>query len=418
MDGTLLTLRLGAALAVGLIIGLERGWTDRDRPEGGRAAGLRTFAIAGFGGGVAAVLVPDLGPGPLLLFLFGVGAYMLAAYLREREGSLGLTTEVAMLVTVLLGAAAGAGHILAGIGGAVVVALLLREKARLHGWLKRFTPAEIAAALQFLLIAVVVPPLLPDRTLDPWQAINPARIWWLVVLVAGLSFAGYAAVRIAGPRVGILLTGLLGGLASSTALTLVFARQARAAPQAAPALAAGIVAAWAVMVVRIGVLVLALYPPLFLALATSLAGAAAVAIGLGLWLWRASADRSGEAPALGNPLDLWSALKIVALIVVVLLLSKLLDATLGVAGLYLLAAVSGLADVDAITLSAARMAQGGLEVATGAAVVLIAAGVNTLVKAGLAVGLGGRAMALRILPATAAMLAAGAAGMLWPVTLP
>ena len=416
MDETLLALHLGAALAVGLIIGLERGWTDRDRPEGRRAAGLRTFAITGFGGGIAAVLAPDLGPGPLLLFLLGIGAYMLAAYLRDSQGSLGLTTEVATLVTVLLGAAAGTGHHLAGIGGAVVVALLLREKARLHGWLDRFTPAETAAALQFLLIAVVVPPLLPDRTLDPWQAINPAKIWWLVVLVAGLSFAGYAAVRIAGPRVGTLLTGLLGGLVSSTALTLVFARQARAAPQAAPALAAGIVAAWAVMVVRIGVLVLVLYPPLFLTLAVSLAGAAAVAIGLGLWLWRAAADRSGEAPPLGNPLDLWSALKIVALIVVVLLLSKLLDATLGVAGLYLLAAVSGLADVDAITLSAARMAEGGLETAAGAAVVLIAAGVNTLVKAGLAVGLGGRAMALRILPATAAMLAAGAAGMLWPLT--
>ncbi|MGK9232733.1 DUF4010 domain-containing protein [Inquilinus limosus] len=410
MDDLTVAIRLGAALAVGLIIGLERGWTDRDRPEGRRAAGLRTFAITGFGGGLAAFLAPDLGSGPLLLFLAGIGAYMLAAYWRE-QGSLGLTTEVAMLVTALLGAAAGIGHDLAGVGGAVVVALLLREKARLHGWLERFTPAETAAALQFLLIAVVVPPFLPDRTLDPWGAVNPARIWWLVVLVAGLSFAGYAAVRIAGPRVGTLLTGLLGGLASSTALTLVFARQARAAPQAAPALAAGIVAAWAVMVIRIGVLVLVLHPPLALALAASLVGAAAVAVGFGLWLWRAASERTSEAPPLGNPLDLWSALKIVALIVAVLVLSKLLDEYLGVAGLYLLAAVSGLADVDAITLSAARLTQGGLDVAAGAAVVLIAAGVNTLVKAGLAVVLGGRAMALRILPATAAMLAAGIAGM-------
>lgn len=412
MDETLPALRLAAALAVGLIIGLERGWTDRDRPEGRRAAGLRTFTIAGFGGGIAAFLAPDLGPGPLLLLLAGIGAYMLAAYLRE-EGSLGLTTEVAMLVTILLGAAAGAGHVLVGAGGAVVVALLLREKDRLHGWLERFTPAETAAALQFLLIAVVVPPFLPDRTLDPWQAINPAKIWWLVVLVAGLSFAGYAAVRIAGPRVGTLLTGLLGGLVSSTALTLVFARQAQAAPQAAPALAAGIVAAWAVMVVRVAVLVLVLHPPLAIALAAPLAGAAVVAIGSGLWLWRAAADRTSEAPPLGNPLELWSALKIVALITAVLLLSKALDATLGVAGLYLLAAISGLADVDAITLSAARLTQGGLDLTAGATVVLIAAGVNTLVKAGLAVVLGGRAMALRILPATVAMLAAGAAGFVF-----
>lgn len=410
MDETGPALRLGAALAVGLIIGLERGWTDRDLPEGQRAAGLRTFAITGFGGGLAAFLAPDLGPGPLLLFLAGIGAYMLAGYLRERSGDRGLTTEVAMLVTALLGAAAGVGHDLEGVGGAVVVALLLREKARLHSWLERFTPAETAAALQFLLIAVVVPPFLPDRTLDPWEAINPAKIWWLVVLVAGLSFAGYAAVRIAGARVGTLLTGLLGGLASSTALTLVFAKQAQAAPQAAPALAAGIVAAWAVMVVRIAVLVLILHPPLFLALAASLAGAAAVAIGCGLWLWRAASEKTSEAPPLGNPLELWSALKIVALIVAVLLLSKLLDDALGVAGLYLLAAVSGLADVDAITLSAARLTQGGLDIAAGATVVLIAAGVNTLVKAGLAVVLGGRAMALRILPATVAMLAAGAVG--------
>jgi uncharacterized membrane protein (DUF4010 family) len=418
LDDLTVAFRLGGALAVGLVIGLERGWTDRDRPEGRRAAGLRTFAITGFGGGIATILAPDLGPGPLLLFLLGIGAHMLAAYLRDHEGSLGLTTEVALLVTVLLGAAAGSGHTLAGVGGAVVVALLLREKARLHGWLDRFTSAETAAALQFLLIAVVVPPLLPDRTLDPWQAINPAKIWWLVVLVAGLSFAGYVAVRVAGPRVGTLLTGLLGGLASSTALTLVFARQAQAAPRAAPALAAGIVAAWAVMVVRIGVLVLVLHPPLFFALAVSLAAAAAVAIGCGLWLWRASGGVAAEAPPLGNPLELWSALKIVLLIVAVLLLSKLLDAMLGIAGLYLLAAVSGLADVDAITLSAARMAQGGLALSAGAAVVLIAAGVNTLVKAGLATILGGRAMALRILPATVAMLAAGAAGLLWRLPMP
>ncbi len=413
MDETSSALRLGAALAVGLIIGLERGWTDRDRPEGRRAAGLRTFAITGFGAGVAAFLAPDLGPGPLLLFLAGIGAYMLAAYWRDRDGSLGLTTEVALLVAALLGAAAGIGHDLVGVGGAVVVALLLREKDRLHGWLERFTPAETAAALQFLLIAVVVPPFLPDRTLDPWEAINPARIWWLVVLVAGLSFAGYAAVRVAGPRVGTLLTGLLGGLVSSTALTLVFARQAQAAPQAAPALAAGIVAAWAVMVVRVAVLVLVLHPPLALALAAPLAGAAVVAIGSGLWLWRAAADKTSEAPPLGNPLDLWSALKIVALITAVLLLSKVLDDTLGVAGLYLLAAISGLADVDAITLSAARLTQGGLDTTAGATVVMIAAGVNTLVKAGLAVFLGGRAMALRILPATVAMLAAGAAGFVF-----
>ncbi|KGM30630.1 DUF4010 domain-containing protein, partial [Inquilinus limosus] len=157
--------------------------------------------------------------------------------------------------------------------------------------------------------------------------------------------------------------------------------------------------------------VLVLHPPLFLALMPPLAGAAVVAIGCGLWLWRAAARRTGEAPPLGNPLELWSALKIVALIVVVLVLSKALDATLGAAGLYLLAAVSGLADVDAITLSAAELTQGGLDIAVGVAVVLIAAGMNTLVKAGLAVVLGGRAMALRILPATVAMLAAGAAGL-------
>jgi uncharacterized membrane protein (DUF4010 family) len=163
-------------------------------------------------------------------------------------------------------------------------------------------------------------------------------------------------------------------------------------------------------VIRVGVLVLVLHPPLALALAAPLAGAAVVAIGSGLWLWRAAADKTGEAPPLGNPLDLWPALKIVALITAVLLLSKVLDDTLGVAGLYLLAAISGLADVDAITLSAARLAQGGLDITAGATVVLIAAGVNTLVKAGLAVVLGGRAMALRILPATVAMLAAGAAG--------
>ena len=219
-------LRFGVALALGLLMGLERGWERRERPEGSRVAGFRTFGLISLLGGVTAYL----GAESRVLLLTAVGlalaAVLVAGYWREseREADVSATTTVAALVAYGLGALAGLGQLTAASATAVVVTLVLGFKLELHQLLRRIDRAELLATLRLLLISIVLLPVLPDRELGPWAAINPYRIWWMVVLVAGISYVGYFANRILGEERGVMLTGFFGGLASSTAVTLAFAR--------------------------------------------------------------------------------------------------------------------------------------------------------------------------------------------------
>ena len=280
MDTSSAAARLAAALAVGLIVGLERGWRDRSLPEGGRVAGLRTFALLGLLGGLLALLQPLLGSGPLVAGVVGVAGVFAVAYgftLRE-SGDRSLTSLVAALLTLVLGALAALGQAAVAVGCAVVVAVLLGLKPVLHRWLRLVEADELRAALQLLVLSAVIWPLLPNADMGPYGALNPYQLWLGVVLVAGLSLAGHFAMRLAGPRHGVVLTGLLGGLASSTAVTVALARRARERPQAATQLAAGVLCACAVMFLRIGIVLAALQPAL---------------LSVAAWPWRRSAPPRG-----------------------------------------------------------------------------------------------------------------------------
>ncbi|MDE2299537.1 MAG: MgtC/SapB family protein, partial [Burkholderiales bacterium] len=211
--------RLAAALAVGLLIGLERGWRDREQAEGSRVAGLRTFALIGLLGGVLGTLNTGFGVAPLAAGLLGL-AWLGAVSYREAirlGGSFSATSAVAALLAYGLGALAAAGEPALAVGVAVMVALLLDLKPTLHRWLRLIEHRELSAALQMLVLSVVVLPLLPDRGFGPYDALNPYRLWWAVVLVVGLSLAGHVAMRITGAQRGTFWTGVLAGLASSTA---------------------------------------------------------------------------------------------------------------------------------------------------------------------------------------------------------
>lgn len=409
MDGPEIYQRLALALAVGLLIGVERGWQQRAGAEGSRVAGIRTFGIVGLLGGVAALISGSLETAAFGLAFLGFAAVLVGAHAvaASRTGDLSATSAMAGLLTFLLGAAAVQGEMAVAAAGAVVATLLLSVKPVLHQWLERLEYRELSAALKLLLISVVALPVLPDRGFGPWDALNPYEIWWMVVLIAGISFCGYGAVRLAGPRRGLLLTGLFGGLASSTAVAVNFARLSRTSPGAEALLAAGIVAASATMFLRV-LLVLTIVQPALLGLLGWPLGAAAVVsyVGVAWLMWRGGEPAPAPQVQIENPFEFWIALRFGVLLAVIMVLAHALPLWLGRPGLALLAAVSGLADVDAITLSMARLA--GTDVTPGAAVVAIgiAASVNTAVKAGLAAAIGRPALGIRVVLVLAAAIVA------------
>lgn len=393
---------LTAALVVGLLVGLQRGWQERDVAEGGRVAGLRTFALIGLLGGVLGVLLDDTGAWPLAAALAGVAAFFAVSYRHvvRTSGSLSATSGVAALVTLLLGVLAAEGRPVTAIAFAVVVALLLDLKPVLHRWLRLIDYREITAFLQLLVLSVVILPLLPDRGYGPYEAINPYRLWWAVILVAGLSLAGHLAMRWGGRQRGLLLTGLLGGLSSSTATTLALARQSRAQASRDAALPAAVLAACGTMFLRMVVLVGALRPTLLPALGVLLGAMGAACFAAATWNWaRRMPESEGHWPEEdGAPLfDLHMAVGFGILLAGVAVLTRFATDTLGGLGLYAVAGISGLADVDAITISVLRMnAEGRVPVDMTLWAIVAATAGSLFLKAAMAWIVGGRSLGSRV----------------------
>ena len=402
---------LAAALAVGLVIGLERGWRDRERAAGGRVAGWRTFSLMGLFGGVLGACVEAAGAWPLAAGLLGLGLLAWQGY-RESvrsSGSLSATSAVAQMLTFALGALATLGMPVAAVAAAVVVAVLLDLRSTLHRWLLLIQRRELSAVLQMLVLSLVVLPLLPDHAVGPIAMLNPYRLWWAVVLVAGLSMCGHVAMRATGLQRGLLWTGVLGGLASSTAATLALARQQRTQPALLAPAAAGACCACAVMAVRVALLLLVMAPALGLALLWPLLAAGGTLLLFGLWHWRrrgpTAADPGGDLP----PFELSAALGFGIYLALVTVLVDLARERLGETGLVASALLAGLADVDALSISMAQAHDAG-HVATPLAALAVGAAVvsNLVAKAVLARTAGGpafgRAVALGYAGAVAAAL--------------
>ena len=408
-------LNFASALAVGLLIGAERGWQERNTEDGRLAAGIRTYGLSGLLGGFAMLLGEHFGVAAWAAVFIGFAALVLASYFGDllQLGDKGLTSEVAMLITFILGSLAVAGHPPLAAAGAVAVALLLSLKRVLHGMLQRLSEAELSAALKLLFISLVLLPALPNQGYGPWQTFNPYVIWWMVVLIAGLGFAAYMAIRLVGTRYGLLLTALLGGIVSSTAMTVTLARL-HGERRLQALLACGLLATSALMFPRVllevGVINAALLPQLV----WPLLAAALVYSGGALTFYRLAGQEQdeGSEPPLKNPFELGPALRFAALLVLILFLVEAARRWLGDAGVYLVALVSGLADVDAITLSLARSARIDLDQQVAVRGIFLAALSNSLVKAGLIALIGGRQLALRTLPVMAAGLLTGAAVLL------
>ncbi|WP_395687324.1 MgtC/SapB family protein [Aestuariivirga sp.] len=415
-----LATRLGLALALGFIIGFERGWKERAEGEGRRAAGLRTFSLIGLLGGLFGVLSLE---GDRMLIAAGfltTGAVMAAFIWREtaHEGDFSATTLVAALVTFALGALAVLGDMRLAAGAGVATVGLLAYKTQLHGFLARITWDELRSGLLLAAMTFIALPLLPDRAIDPWGAINPHQLWLITILIAAVSFVGYVAVKLAGPERGLILAAALGGLISSTVVTLTLSALAKSNPARIGLLAGGILASGAVMLARVVVLAAALNLSLAASLAAPFAAAALVqALAAWLLIGRDRRNGIGDPARLvhKNPFLLSEVLRFGAMLAAVMLAAGIAQSFWGNAGLIAVAAISGLADVDALTLSVANM---GPVTALGVVAVLLCVAVNTLAKCAYAWIEGGTRLGLALLGLNvAAMGVAAMAWMLMPAAL-
>ena len=414
MDQTDLILRLGLSTAIGFLIGLERGWRERDEEEGHRTAGLRTFTLIGLMGGIFGALSQD---GNLVLLAAGfvtTGATMGAFMWREgqQKNDLSATSLVAAMLTYLLGAYAVLGDLQVAAGAGVAAVILLAHKQLLHEWLTRRSWPELRSGLLLAAMTFMLLPLLPDRTIDPWNVLNPHSLWLMTILIAAVSFGGYAIVKLAGPRAGLILAALLGGMFASTAVTLSLARLARDNAGHVRLLAGGILASGCVMFLRVTVVTALINPQLSLAIAPVLLVAAA-AMGILAFVFVSARNeteiKDRKEFNLKNPFDILEVLRFGALLTVITLAVALARTRPGDSSVLAVAAISGLADVDAVTLSVARFG----EVSSAAVnAILAAAAVNTFAKGAYAWLVGGTRLGLLTIGGSGLALLAAAVAWL------
>ena len=345
--------RFITSLAVGLLIGLER-----ERSPAAKA-GLRTFALVALFGTVAAMLSEETAT-PWLLTggLLVMGLMIIAAYLRERDESAdpGTTTVAAIVLCYGLGAMIWHGYSTLAVMLAIVTTMLLYFKSELRGVTQKLSRRDLTSMLQFAVLSFIILPILPDRNFGPYDALNPRQVWLMVVLISGVSLAGYVALRFVGQRYGVALLGVFGGLASSTATTLVYARHSKESQGVSQLAVVVILLANLVVLVRLS-LVSAVVSPAILPQLLPVLGSGLV-FGLGAtayWWHQLSRQSQVPIPEVNNPTELRTALGFGVLYAVVLFFAAWLSSIAGSGGLYLVALVSGLTDVDAITLSSLRL---------------------------------------------------------------
>lgn len=402
----------------GAAVGVERQWSGHAEGEHARFAGLRTFTMLGLLGGLAGQMASGAQAWLGVLLVGAAGALVVAAYAAASRRDVDGTTEVAALVVLASGVVAGSGGVRIASGVIALTVLLLVEKTRLHALVRLLDDRGFRAGARFAVLALVVLPLLPEGPYGPIGGIRPRVLWALVLFFSGLSFAGYIARTIVGDRYGYAVTGLLAGLVSSTNVTWTYARLSRARAAEGTLLAGGVMAACSVLFFRValaaGVLNAALLPPLAPLLA---APAATGAVSVWLMIRHQSADGVALSPP-DNPLQLAAALQMAALFQVVLFVLELASRWFGNAGLLASAALLGLTDVDALTMSLTTRVSDGLPAELGAVAIAVGILSNTVTKLAIALAVGQGRFRLWTGVGLAAMTAAGLGALalsgVWP----
>ncbi|WP_203343244.1 MgtC/SapB family protein [Vibrio diabolicus] len=411
VSGEHLIWNLLIALLLGAIVGTQRGWVMRNSVEGSRVAGIRTFSLVGLLGGLVGILASIYTP---LLIGFALIALVILTCIafviqQKKSGDVSITGVVSIMVVFVLGNLAVSGEAVLAAAAAVITAVVLDNKRELHQALQKLQEYELDAALRLLLISIVMLPLLPNQSYGPWNALNPYEIWWMVVLIASISFVGYFAIKIGGAKRGILFTSVFAGLSSSTALTLQFSHLSREQASISPLLASGILLSCGTMFPRL-LIVLPVINPQLVKLLWPIVMAMMVALYIpAWWIWRRSeVEQIEQSNKQTNPLALQSALFFGLVLAVIMLLAHALSDWFGNAGVLILSALSGITDVDAISLTLGRQSTQTLSVTTAALGILIAASVNTIVKMGMVIAIGDKKLWRRIAPVMTGCVVVGA----------
>lgn len=397
------------ALLLGALVGLERE-KHKTSQTAGSFAGFRSYILVAQLGALSAWLGLQLEQGWIFICaVIVVGLLALSSYwlenTKERKGQ-GLTSQIAAVTVCLLGGVVVLGYAEMAVALAILTSAVLAFREPLHGLVGKIGSDDLVAMLKLLIASFVVLPLLPNTPIDPWGALNPYKLWFLVILISALSLVGYLAVRALGSVKGSAITGLSGGLVSSTAATLSFTKSSKQKLDNSSAnhFAGGVLLAWSVMFLRVLFICSVLYLPLLSTLFWSLGGMAlCCAIFAGVLFWQGASKATAIEPSqmqLSNPFSLWSAIQFGALFAGVLLAVKLTEHYFQGQGVVYLAALAGLTDVDAISLSMADLASRQQDVSLAAQAIVLACLSNTLVKAGMTYTLGAKAFSLRVLACT------------------
>lgn len=375
--------RMGLILLLGFLVGIERGWSFQKKKEGQRTAGVRTFTLIALSGGLWGVLSEHGGDFLLGVALLAFTVIIMVGYYQhaKQTGYLGLTTEMAALVTFTVGLAVIKGYVIMSVSVTVVMVLILNVKPELHKWIKTIEPNELYSGILFLLISAVLLPLLPDRGYGPWNVLNPFEIWLMVVLIAGISYAGYFSLKYLGSQKGILFTSFTGSIVSSLAVTVTLARFTEDI-KSKDLLITGILIATFTALSRVILLTLIFNPGLIPAVGPPVGMMVAAALIISAWLWKNSehvkAGKSLKLPQ--NPLQISTAVQFGIVLAIVLLLSEASRRWMGDPGVYGLALITGMVDIDSITLSLLNMSDESPVQTAAATGIVLATITNTLVK--------------------------------------
>lgn len=417
MEESSLFLRFGVALVVGFLVGLQREFAYR-APNQELFGGIRTFSLISLIGGIAAMASEELAsPWPFAATFLVIGAFLTVTYyIDAQNGEIGLTTEVSAIATLLAGALAYWNEIALAVAVGVTTTTLLSIKLEMQQFVRNITREDVFATLKFAIITAIILPVLPNETFGPppFDVFNPYKIWLLVVLISGISFVGYILIKVVGAKRGIGLVGLLGGLASSTAVTLSLTQRSQTDQRLAKSFALAITIAWTVMFARVIIAVAAVNPNLIRLLYLPIGASILVGLAYCGYLFfsqRSSQNEKEEEVSFSNPFELGPAIKFGVLFTFILLISKAAQVFFGNTGIFVSSIISGLADADAIALSVAQLSikSGPESVPLGIAAqaIVLAAVSNTFAKGIIVLSGGSPSLRRAILPGYILMMVTG-----------